>query len=76
MYDKFNMSTVSIPKNEYLKLRKQAGAYRKLVGKMFETVLRDPVEDFVEDFRKTDLYTEDFLRDLGDGLRKSSYYKK
>jgi len=70
------MSTVTLPKTEYLKLRKQAVAYRKLVGKVFESVVHDPVEELIDDFRKTDLYADEFLRDLESGLRKSSYSKK
>ena len=67
------MSTVTIPQKEYRKLRRQAAAYHKLAGTLFKSVVRDPVEDVVEDFRKTELYTEAFLRDLKEGLQKSSY---
>ena len=67
------MGTVTIPQKEYRKLRRQAAAYRKLAGTLFKSVVRDPVEDVVEDFRKTELYTEAFLRDLKEGLQKSSY---
>jgi hypothetical protein len=33
-------------------------------------------QEIVEDFKKTRLYTAGFLKDLGDGLRKSSYGKR
>ena len=66
------MSTVTLPTKEYKRLQQQATAYRKLVGKLFATVVQDPVRDIVEDFHKTGLYEEAFLRDLEDGLRKSS----
>ena len=69
------MPTVTIPKIEYQKLRKQADAYRRLAGDFFEEAIQDPISDVVEDFRKTDLYTKEFLRDLESGLRKSSYIK-
>lgn len=67
------MNKVAIPKNEYKTLRRQANAYKKLMGKLFEEVIRDPVKEVVEDFRRTDLYAKEFLQDLEDGLRKSSY---
>lgn len=67
------MNTVIVPKQEYTKLRKKAAAYEKLAGALFKAVARDPIEEVVEDFRTTGLYTDLFLRDLGDGLRKSSY---
>lgn len=70
------MSTITIPRKEYKKLRRHAAAYHKLAGVLFKTVVKDPVEDVVGDFRKTGLYTEVFLRDLGEGLRRSSYVRR
>ena len=70
------MSKVTIPKKEYQSLKKQANAYRKFATRFFEVILKDPVADVVEDFRKTDLYSDDFLKDLESGLRKSSYAKR
>jgi hypothetical protein len=46
------------------------------LAKFFELVVKDPVEEVVEDFRKTNLYSEKFLKDLEAGLKKSSYAKK
>ncbi len=62
-----------IPKTEYEQLKRQAQAYRRFVAEFFESVVRSPIEEVVEDFRKTGLYTEGFLTDLDSGLRKSSY---
>ena len=70
------MVKVAVPKTEYEKLKRQATAYRRFAEKFFESVIKDPIEEVVEDFRKTDLYTEEFLKDLENGLRKSSYAKK
>jgi len=70
------MTQVTIPKTEYEQLRRQAEAYRKFTEKLFESVIKAPLEEIVEDFRKTGLYTEGFLRDLESGLRRSSYAKK
>lgn len=67
---------VKVPKMEYLRLKKQAEAYRIISARVFELPLCDPIHAVVDDFRETDLYTEEFLADLEDGLRKSSYTKK
>lgn len=70
------MAKVTLPKTEYESLKRQADAYRKFAEKFFELIVKDPIEELVEDFRKTNLYTKEFLRDLESGLRKSSYAKK
>ena len=67
---------VTVPKKEYLRLKKQAQAYLTMAARMFELPLRDPVDEVVADFKATDLYTDDFLGDLEDGLRNSSYSKR
>lgn len=36
---------------------------------------KDRIEDIMADFKVTNLYTEDFLRDLEEGLKKSSVYR-
>ncbi|PIV31760.1 hypothetical protein COS33_01535 [Candidatus Wolfebacteria bacterium CG02_land_8_20_14_3_00_37_12] len=70
------MNTITIPKNEYSKLRRQSDAYKKLSSRFFEFMIKDPIEEVINDFRKTNLYTKGFLADLEDGLKKSSYAKK
>lgn len=67
---------VTLPRQEYLRLKQQAQAYRSMVAKLFELPLRDPIDEVTADFRDANLYTDDFLTDLEDGLRKSSYTKK
>ena len=67
------MSEVTISKEEYRQLKQQAKAYKKLTGHLFEFVIRDRVEEVVKDFRKTKLYTNEFIKELEDGLQKSSY---
>lgn len=37
---------------------------------------KDNIESILADFESTDLYEDDFLRDLQDGLEKSSVYDK
>ncbi|MEK7634539.1 MAG: hypothetical protein AAB396_01475 [Patescibacteria group bacterium] len=70
------MNTITIPKTEYSKLKRQAEAYKKLSSRFFESIVKDPIGEVVNDFRKTNLYAEEFLSDMEDGLRKSSCAKK
>ena len=70
------METITIPKSEYKKLVSQSKAYKKLAGQIFKSALDDQISSIVEDFRKSNLYTDEFLSDLESGLRKSSLAKK
>ncbi|NQU77698.1 hypothetical protein HQ544_03300 [Candidatus Falkowbacteria bacterium] len=70
------MTKVTLPKTEYEQLKRQAEAYRKFASKFFEFAVKDSIEGVEKDFQDSDLYTQEFLRDLGSGLRKSSYDKK
>lgn len=69
------METITITKKEYRKLRSQAKAYEKLAKGFFENVVKDPIDEVVSDFKKTGIYSDEFLDDLGSGLRKSTYAK-
>ena len=72
---KYMAEKITIPKTEYTRLKREAEAYRKFTAHFFQTVVKEPIEDIVKDFRKTNLYTKEFLGDLENGLRKSSYAK-
>lgn len=67
---------ISLPKEEYLHLKQQAQFYRIMAARVFELPLKDPVSDVMADFRATGLYKKEFLADMEDGLRRSSYAKK
>lgn len=69
------METITISKKEYKALVSQAKAYQKLAKGFFENVVKDPINEVVSDFKKTNLYTGEFLEDLEKGLRKSTYIK-
>ncbi len=69
------METITIPKTEHKKLLSRAKAYEKLAGSIFENAIKDPVKDIVSDFKKTNLYSDEFLTDLESGLKKSSLAK-
>ncbi|MBM4177447.1 hypothetical protein FJ208_01435 [Candidatus Gribaldobacteria bacterium] len=70
------MAKITIPRTEYQALKKQAMAFRFFAERFFESLLNDPVSQVVDDFRKTDLYTAEFLADLEDGLLSSSWHKQ
>ena len=67
------MDTIVIPKTEYRRLRREADAYKKIAGDLNALILRDSVSEAVDDFKKTGLYTDEFVRALENGLRRSSY---
>lgn len=69
------MKTVIIPENKYKKLLAESRAYKKIARQFFKNALKDTVGETVDDFRKSELYSEQFLKDLESGLRKSSYQK-
>lgn len=69
------METITIPKAEYKKLVRKAKAYEKLAESFYENSIKEPIDSIVSDFRKTNLYTNEFLTDLEDGLKKSSLSK-
>jgi hypothetical protein len=68
-----NMSSITIPKQEYSRLKRHEAAYRRVLAKVFDTALRDPIEDVVQDFTNTKKYSDAFLVDLEKGLRASTY---
>lgn len=70
------MESITIPKKEYKKLVSKAKAYEKLAESFYKNTLIDSVDNIVSDFRRTDLYTDEFLKDLAEGLNKSSLVKK
>lgn len=69
------MTTVTMPKIEYLKLKREANAYRNIKTHLFESLVQDPVDKVIRDFEQTKLYSKAFLQDLEKGLRRSSYGK-
>ncbi|OIO44697.1 hypothetical protein COU05_01330 [bacterium (Candidatus Gribaldobacteria) CG10_big_fil_rev_8_21_14_0_10_37_21] len=69
------MDTITVSKIEYKKLKKQADAFKLFAGYFFASLVADSPQDVINDFRKTNLYTESFLKDLKEGLADSSYLK-
>jgi len=70
------MEYVTLSKKEFKKLTSKANAYDKLAKSFFHNIVNEPVEIVVNDFKNTNLYSNAFIKDLEESLRKSSYVKK
>jgi len=70
------MESVTLSKKEFNKLVLKAKAYDMLARNFFKNKVNDPVDIVVNDFKKTNLYSEKFIKDLEEGLKKSSYNKR
>jgi len=66
-------NTITISKKEYKRLQSEARAYRAITSRVLDSVVHDTPDAVVADFRATELYTDEFLEDLSEGLKKSSY---
>jgi hypothetical protein len=66
------METVTIPKSEYIRLNKISEIYNRFAETVFENIIDDPIDEVVKEFRETDIYTSEFIKDLEAGLKKSS----
>lgn len=67
------METITIPKEEYIQLKKIADAYKQIASNVFQNINQDSIDDIIKDFKDTDLYSDEFIDDLKNGLEKSSY---
>ena len=66
------METITIPKEEYELLKSQAQIYKIIASDFFKTIGNDNLKNLMSEFKETNLYSEDFLADLENGLSKSS----
>jgi len=69
------METITIPKEEYELLKSQAQIYRSIASDFFRTIGNDNLKNILSEFKDTNLYSDEFLSDLENGLAKSSYFK-
>lgn len=74
------MVTITLPKIEYLSLKKRAEAFDKMVAEINPSFFFVPVEKsrkkIISEFSKTKLYNKEFLKDLNQGLKRSSFFTK
>jgi len=67
----------SLPATEKKKLAKNLLDSIEKGGEIkFTRFKKDTLPNIIADFRNADLYEEDLLKDLEEGLRKSSVYKQ
>jgi len=74
------MTTVTLPKIEYLNLKKRAEAFDKIIAEVNPSFFLVPVEKsrkkIISQFSKTKLYSKEFLKDLEKGLKRSTFFTK
>lgn len=74
------MTTITLPKIEYLELKKRASAYEKIIGIIgYDAFVSPPIrsaKQVMKEFKKTGLYNKSFIKDLENGLKRSSYFVK
>ncbi|OGI64607.1 hypothetical protein A3H53_04465 [Candidatus Nomurabacteria bacterium RIFCSPLOWO2_02_FULL_40_10] len=74
------MTTITLPRIEYLNLKERAEAFDKMVANINPAFFVLPAEKsrkkIISEFSKTKLYNKAFLRSLNTGLKRSSYFMK
>lgn len=76
------MDTITIPKKEYQRLLEKAMRYeylRKLIEEKEDIFSSPPtrnVKEIIRAFKETGIYSSEFIKSLGKGLKRSSYFKK
>lgn len=74
------MTTITLPKIEYLNLKERAEAFDKMVANINPAVFVLSTEKsrkkIISEFSKTKLYNKAFLESLNTGLKRSSYFVK
>ena len=74
------MTKVTLPKIEYLSLKKRAEAFDRMIAGVNPDLFYVPMEKsrkkIISDFSKTRLYNKEFLKSLNKGLKRSSFFVK
>jgi len=74
------MVTVTIPKKEYQHLLDKALRYEYLRQILEEDIFASPptknTKEIIREFKKTNLYNQEFLASLEGGIKRSSYFRK
>ena len=74
------MSTITLPRTEYINLKSRAEAFDKMVAEIQPSLLFAPTEKsrkkVITEFSKTKLYNKKFLESLNRGLKRSSFFTK
>jgi len=74
------MVTVTLPKIEYLNLKKRAEAFDKMIAGINPSFFFIPLEKsrkkIISEFSRTKLYNREFLKSLEKGLKRSTFFAK
>jgi len=74
------MTTITLPKIEYLNLKKRAEAFDNMIAGINPSFFLVPPEKsrkrIISEFSKTKIYNKEFLKSLGKGLKRSSFFTK
>lgn len=72
------MATITIKQKKYRELLEKAMRYDYLRQLLYEDIFSPPptkdVKKILSEFRTTEKYTSQFLKSLGRGLKRSSYF--
>lgn len=75
-----NTANVNITKSEYNDLKSRADAYDRIISLAQREVAFTPTErsakKVLAEFKKADKYSENFLKSLEQGLKRSTFFLK
>ena len=75
-----NSTSISLTKSEYTDLKSRADAYDRIISLARKEISVTPPErstkKVIAEFKKTDTYSQEFLKSLEHGLRRSSFFLK
>ena len=74
------MVTVTMPKVEYISLKKKAESFDSMIAGINPSLLFVPLEKsrkkIISEFSKTKLYSKEFIKDIEKGMKRSSFFTK
>ncbi len=75
-----NIASIQLTKTEYNDLKSRAEAYDRIISLARREVAFTPPErsakKIITEFKKADKYSQDFLKSLEQGLKRSSFFLK
>ena len=75
-----NSTSINLTKSEYIDLKSRADAYDRIISLTRKEISIIPTErstkKVIAEFKKTDKYSQEFLKSLEKGLKRSSFFSK
>ena len=72
------MNTVTLKKSEYEVLKKKAEAYETIIRVVEQDIFSPPTirsrKAILNEFKKTGYYSKEFLEDIGQAIKRSSFF--